>query len=75
MLERIDHRAVIAAVAGSLDYDVAGETEMISQGIQLLPGRVAGRVFALWCIGKLGTGPEYMTVRVHRACRHLEPGF
>ena len=75
MDERIDHGAVVGAVAGGLHHDVAGEAEMVAQRVELLLRRIAGRVFALRRERKFGARAEHMAVRVHRACRHLEPGF
>ena len=33
MDERVDHRAIIGAMAGGLDHDVARETEVVAQGV------------------------------------------
>ena len=52
-LERIDHRAVVGAVAGGLHDDVAREAEVVAQREQLLLARVAGRVLALGRVGEL----------------------
>ena len=54
-LERVDHRAIVLAVAGRLHDHVLVEAEEIAQREQLLLGRVAGRVFALRRVGKLGS--------------------
>ena len=52
-LERIDERAIVAAVAGRLHDHVPGETEVIAQREQLLLRRVAGRVLPLGRVGEL----------------------
>ena len=75
MDERIDHRAVVGAVAGGLDHDVAGKAEMVAQRVELLPRRIAGRVFALRRVTVFGARAEHMAVRVHGAGRQLVPGF
>ena len=36
-MQRIDHRAVVGAVAGGLHDDVAREAEVVAQREQLLP--------------------------------------
>src|SRR6516164_8891202 len=75
MQQRVDHRAVIGAMACCLDNHVACESEMVTQRVKLLPGCVAGRVFALRCISILRTRTEHMAMRVNSATRHLEVGL
>jgi predicted transcriptional regulator len=72
MHQRIDHGAIVGAVAGGLHHDIAGETEVVAQRIE--PGfrGVARRVLALRRIGKLGAGAKDMAVRVDRAGGQLE---
>ena len=69
MGERIDQRAVVVAVAGRLDDDVALEAEEVAQREQFLFRRVARRVLALLRIRKRGRRTEHMAVRVDRAFR------
>ena len=75
MDQRVDHRAIVGAVAGGLHHHVAGKTEVIAQRIELLPGCVAGGIFALGRVGELGARTEHMTMRVDYAGRQLEPRF
>ena len=70
--QRIDHGAVVGAVAGGLHDHVARKTQVVAQRKELRLGGVAGRVLALGRVGELGAGAEHVAVRVHRAGRHLE---
>src|SRR6516164_8339326 len=72
MQQRVDHRAVIGAMAGRLHDHIPRESKMITQRVKLPPGCVAGRVFALRCIRILRARTEDMAMRVNGAARHLE---
>ena len=69
---RVDHRAVVGAVAGRLHNDVAGKAEVIAQGEQLRLARVAWRVLALGGIGEFGPRAEHVAMRVDAAGRQGE---
>ena len=72
MHQRVDHGAVVGAVAGRLHHHIAGKAEMVAQRIELLVRRVAGRVFALRRKRKFGAGAEHMAMRIDRARRQLK---
>src|SRR5205814_9800834 len=63
--ERIHYGAIVAAVTGGLNDDVALKPEVIPQAPELHLRRIARRVAALRGIGKLRAGPEHVTVSVH----------
>jgi hypothetical protein len=67
MVERIDHSAIIGAVTGRLHDDIAGETEMIAQGKELGPRRIAGRILTLGRVREFDARTKDMTMRVDRA--------
>ncbi len=75
MDQRIEHRKVIGTMAGRLHDHVARKAEMIAQGVELLFGSIAGRVFALRRKGEFRSGTEHVAMRVHGASRHLESGL
>ena len=68
----VDHRAVVRAVAGGLDDDVAADPEVVAQREQLLLAGVARGVLALRREGELVARPEDVAVRVDRADRERE---
>jgi len=72
MNERIDEGAVVGAVAGCLDDDVAGETEPVAQREQLLARGIAGRVFALGREREALAGTENMTMGIDGPRRQAE---
>src|SRR5262249_49788811 len=67
--ERIDHRAVVFAVARRLNDHVLVEAEKVAQRGELLLGRIARRVFALGRVGELALVPEPVAGRVARPRR------
>src|SRR5438105_5991312 len=75
MHERIDHRAVVGAVAGGLHDDVPREAEVVAQRVELRFRRVARRVFALRRIRERPARSEHVAMRVHAAGRHFELRF
>ena len=64
-----DHGAVVGAVAGRLDDDVAVEAEEVAQREQLLLAGVDRRVLALRRVGEDVAGAEHVAVGVDRAGR------
>ncbi len=70
--QRVDHGPVVGAVAGGLDDDVAGETEVVAQREQLVLRGVARGVLALGGEGELGRGTEDVAVGVDRPLGHPE---
>lgn len=68
----IDQGAVIGAMAGGLDDDIALETEEVAQGEELLPRRVARRIFTLRREGEDIARPEDVAMGIDRAFRQLE---
>ena len=73
--ERVDHGAIVGAVAGRLNDDVAGETQMIAQREQFRLAGVAGRVFALGRVRELGPRSEHVAMRVDAAGGYRKRGL
>ena len=73
-IERVDHGAVILAVAAGLNNDVARQAEMIAKRKQhVLPG-IPGGVFAFRCEREFARRPEDMAMRINRPFRRHEIG-
>src|SRR6266849_2449607 len=65
--DRIEHRAIVCAMAARLYEHRARNTQMLVQRAQLLLRGVGWRVAALGRVGKLRSRAEDVTVRVARA--------
>src|SRR5208282_1265353 len=68
----VDHRAVVGAVAGRLNDDVAGKAQVIAEREELRLARVAGRVLALGRVREFGAGAEHVAMRIGAARRDPE---
>jgi len=75
MQQGIHHGAVVCAVAGGLDHHIAGKSQMVAQGKQLVLGRITGGVLALGGIGKFSARAKHMAMRIDSARRHLKAGL
>ena len=62
-------------MAGGLYDDVAGKTQVVAQGEQLVLGCIAGRVLALGREGKFGAGTEDVAMRIYCTGGHGETGL
>ena len=70
--ERVDHRAVVGAVAGGLHDDVAREAEVVAQCEELRLAGVARRVLALGRERELRARAEHVAMRIDAARRRRE---
>ena len=74
-LKRVDHRAVVLAVAAGLHDHVAGQAQMVAKREQLVLAGISGGVFALGRKGKFRGRAEDMAMRVDRPSRGYEIGL
>ena len=72
--QRVDHRAVILAMAACLHNDIARQAKMIAQREQHVLAGIAGGVFAFRRERKRIGRPEHMAMRVDRAPGRREIG-
>src|SRR5512145_2814584 len=75
MPQCIDERTVVGAMAGRLHDHIARESEVITQGEELLLARVTRRVLALRCVREKAPRSEHVAMRVHRAFWRPEVWF
>ena len=69
MIQCVEQGTVVSAVASGLHNHVFSKPQVLAQRKQLFFRRVARRVLALRCIGKLRTRAKHMTMRIDRTSR------